>query len=70
VVYELKCQELRSARYFYNLTYAFEDDWWYDTLSLMSLFGNCFLFLVIWLNKKLQVHPQKLFMYIALVDAS
>jgi len=39
-------------------------------LGILSLLGNLFLFLAIWLNKELQVHPQKLFMTIALVDAT
>jgi hypothetical protein len=39
-------------------------------LAIFSLLGNVFLFAIIWLNKELQAHPMRLFMWQAISDAS
>ena len=48
----------------------FLDDSWFTWIAVLSYLGNCFLAWIIWRNKELQAHPMKLFMYIAICDAS
>jgi hypothetical protein len=48
----------------------FQDKWWYEVICFISAFGYMLLFLLIYFNKSLQVHPMPIVMMISLVGGS
>lgn len=63
------CEKLRDGSLYDQLTYFGNNNMWWAIFNIGVAVFNLWFASVIWRNKSLQVHPMKLFMYIAVAES-
>ena len=64
------CEKIEHSVSGGSSTNEFDNDFWFQSLGLVSVLINVFFFVAIWRIKELQVHPLKIFMWITACDAT
>jgi hypothetical protein len=66
---ETVCLGMLNGEMFYQLTDELNNKAWFQIYGLVSALFNLWFASLIWRHKELQVHPMKLLMWIAIIDA-
>ena len=66
---ELTCEIINAIGGEFEISFAFNQDWWFALLEYSSAIVSLFFFAIVYFNKKLQVRPMRLIMLLAMVES-